>query len=71
MIDEVVKEGRTVVTIIADGGPDWSTKSLLNAFFFFQLWKDCDLDILCITSFALAIQLITPLSTYGPQCPRD
>lgn len=30
----VVQEGRTVVTIIADGEPDWSTASLLNTLFF-------------------------------------
>ena len=35
MIDEVVKEGRTVVTIHADGGPDWSTKSV-KCYFFLQ-----------------------------------
>ena len=45
----VVQEGRTVVTITADGGLDWSTASLLNALFFMRMWRECDLDILCVT----------------------
>ena len=61
MIDEVVKEGRTVVTIIADGGPDWSTKSLMNALFFCRLWKECHLNILCVTSFAAQFSAYNPI----------
>ena len=41
-----------MVTVIADGGPDWSTGSLSNAIYYFRLWKGCNLDMLCITSFA-------------------
>ena len=52
ILKAVVQEGRTVVTIIGDGGPDWSTSSLLNALFFMRMWRECDLDILCVTSFA-------------------
>lgn len=57
----VVQEGRTVVTIIADGGPDWSTASLLNALFFMRMWRKCDLDILCVTSFAARYSAYNPI----------
>ena len=45
----VVQEGRTVVTITADEGLDWSTASLLNVLFFMRMWREGDLDILCVT----------------------
>ena len=32
----IEQQGRTVVTNMADGGPYWTTASLLNAYFFMQ-----------------------------------
>ena len=55
-----VQEGKTMVTVIADGGSDWSTGSLLNAFVF-RLWKVCNLDMLCITSFAARYSAYNPI----------
>ena len=45
MLKAVVKEGRTAITLIVDGGPDWSTALLLNTMFFFRLWRDADLNV--------------------------
>ena len=50
-----------MVTVIADGGPDWSTGSLLNAIYYFRLWKVCNLDMLCITSFAARYSAYNPI----------
>ena len=61
MIHEVQKKGRTIVTIIADSGPDWSTASLLNAIFFMRLWRDCNLDMLCICSYAARFSANNPI----------
>ena len=50
---EVAKtQGKTNVITIVDGGPDWSTGSIVNALFFIRLWCDCNLDMLVATSFA-------------------
>ena len=60
-IEEVTKEGRSVVIIMADSGPDWNTASLLNAIFFMRLWKQCNLDILCICSYAARYSAYNPI----------
>ena len=59
--EEVKKESRSVVIIIADSGPDWNTASLLNAFFFMRLWKQCNLDILCVCSYAPRYSAYNPI----------
>lgn len=60
-IRDVVSEGKRVVTLIIDGGPDWSASSLLNALYFMRLWKACSLDMLCITSFAARYSAYNPI----------
>lgn len=61
MIETAVLNGKSVVISIVDGGPDWSTASLLNAFFYMRLWRDCDLDLLIITSFAARYSAYNPI----------
>ena len=61
VLDPVVREGKTIITLIVDGGPDWSTGSLLNAVYFRRLWKVCNLDMLCITSFAARYSAYNPI----------
>ena len=61
LVNAVVQEDKTVVTIIADGGPDWSTKSLLNALYFMRLWQECNLDLLCICSYAARFSAYNPI----------
>ena len=70
MIDEVVKEGQMVVTVIADGGPDWSTNSMLNALFFLRLWKECNLDLLCICSYAACYSAYNPIEHFWAPMPK-
>lgn len=61
IIERVTSEGRTVITLIVDGGPDWSTASLMNALYFLRLWKLCNLDLLCVTSFAARYSAYNPI----------
>ena len=61
ILEAIVSEGKTVVTLIVDGGPDWSTSSLLNALYFMRLWKACNLDMLCVTSFAARYSAYNPI----------
>ena len=61
MFKGVVKEGRTAITLIVDGGPDWSTASLLNTLFFFRLWRDTDLDMLVVCSYAARYSAYNPI----------
>ena len=56
MLEAVILEGRTVITIIADGGRTGSLYSLLEIF---------DLDLLGVTSFAARYSAYNPpLVTY-------
>ena len=56
LLHAVQSQGKTAVVIIADGGPDWNTGSLV----LMRLWHDCSLDMLICTSLA------AQLSTYNP-----
>ena len=57
----MVSEGKIVVTLIIDDEPDWSISFLMNAFYYMRLWKACNLDMLCITSFAKRYSAYNPI----------
>ena len=61
IVEAIVQEGRTVITIIADSGPDWNTASLLNSIYYMRLWKSSNLDMLSITSFAARYSAYNPI----------
>ena len=48
----VFGENKRAVTIICDGGPDWTPKSTPNLINFGRLWRDLNLDILILSSYA-------------------
>ena len=54
-------EQRTAVTLLVDGGPDWSTSSLLNCLFFYRLWRDVGLDVLIVCSYAARCLSYNPI----------
>ena len=54
-------KGKLFSINIVDGGPDWSTACLLNAFFYMRLWRDCNLDLLVITSFVACYSAYNPI----------
>ena len=50
--DHSVAKTSGAVCIVADNGPDWSLKSLLTTMAMGRLWRDMDLDILILCSYA-------------------
>ena len=54
-------EGRSALTLLVDGGPDWNTGSLLNTLSFFRLWRDADLDMLVVCSYAAKYSAYNPI----------
>jgi len=50
-----------VLILTVDGGPDWSTNSLVNALFYMRLWRDNNLDVLVATSFAARFSAFNPI----------
>ena len=38
--------------LIVDEGPDWATTSLNNIYFYYRFWRENDLDMLTVTSYA-------------------
>ena len=61
IVEAGVKKGKTVVILTVDGGPDWSTNSLVNALFYMRLWRDTNLDVLVATSFAARFSAFNPI----------
>ena len=61
LLHAVQSQGKTVVVIIADGGPDWNIGSLVNTLFLMRLWRDCNLDMLICTSFAAQSSAYNPI----------
>lgn len=50
-----------MLILTVDGGPDWSTNSLVNALFYMRLWRDNNLDVLVATSFAACFSAFNPI----------
>ena len=61
IVEAGVKKGKTVVILTVDGGPDWSTNSLVNALFYMRFWRDNNLDVLVATSFAARFSAFNPI----------
>ena len=61
MIKFLKKVIHSVAIIIVDSVPDWNTASLWNAIFFMRLWKECNLDILCVCSYAARYSAYNPI----------
>ena len=57
----VLHENKKAVTIIYDGGPDWTPKSTPNLVNFGRLWGDLNLDILIFTSYAPGHSRLNPI----------
>ena len=57
----VLGENKKAVTIICDGGPDWTPKSTPNLMNFGRLWRDLNLDILILTACAPGHSRLNPI----------
>ena len=47
-----VKDGKGIAFLKVDNGPDWNLLSVVNSFYFFRLWRDSELNVLEICSYA-------------------
>ena len=41
---------KSIVSLLVDGGPDFSPKHLTNVLIYGRIWKDCNLDCLMVTT---------------------
>ena len=63
----VLGKNKKVVTMICDGDPDWTPKSTPNIVDFGRLWRDLNLDILILTSYAPGHSLLNHIQcTWAP-----
>ena len=44
--------GKSSVLLTVDGGPNWSTTSLINIYFYHSFWRKKELTLLTVTSYA-------------------
>ena len=61
IVEAGVQEGKTIVILTVDSGPDWSTSPLVNALFYMWLLKDNRLDVLVATSAAARFSAFNPI----------
>ncbi|XP_033126527.1 uncharacterized protein LOC117124406, partial [Anneissia japonica] len=61
LISEKLTDRRRSVVIISDGGPDWSYKGYAVLVFYMRLWRDLNLDMLSITSYAPGQSAYNPI----------
>ncbi len=59
--DPNVRGNKNAVAIIADGGPDWSVKSLFTFIYMGRLWRDLHLDYLALLNFAPGHSVENPI----------
>ena len=48
-----MEKGKNALLLIVDGGPDWSTTSSMNIYFYYRFWRKHALDFMTVTSYAL------------------
>lgn len=65
-LEEILKpivecENKGAVTILCDGGPDWSTKCTPNLINYGRLWKRLKLDVLVLTCYAPGHSRFNPI----------
>ena len=65
------KDGKTVVAVIVDGGPDWSFKSIANMIAMGRCWRDSSLDGLLLVSFAPGQSKFNPIERQWAPRSRD
>ena len=44
--------GTSSFMLLSDGGPDFTPNSVLNSIFFFRLFKELDLDLVSVSTYA-------------------
>ncbi|KAJ8038946.1 hypothetical protein HOLleu_16515 [Holothuria leucospilota] len=61
ILKEEVSQGKTMVTLLTDNGPDWNVKSWTVLFFVLRIFKELNLDYSCLTSYAPGQSAYNPI----------
>ena len=56
-----IGNGKTVIFILSDNGPDFNPMSLLNELYYYRLFKKLDLDVLAIMTYAARYSAFNPI----------
>ena len=46
------KDGKEITFFKVDNGPDWNLLSVVNSLYFCKLWRDSELDVMGVCSYA-------------------
>lgn len=71
LLEEEKAKGKTMCILVVDGGPDWNPKSWSVLIFMTRLFRMCNMDLLCSTSYAPGQSAyIIRSNIYGPHSPN-
>lgn len=65
-----MKDGKSALFIVADGGPDYNTNHATNWFFYGRFFRDMNLDALVVTSFCPGDSAMNPIEHLWGPCTR-
>jgi len=69
-IFQTEKISQTILTLIVDNGPDWSSSSLTNCLFLHRLFLQLNLDVLFVASFCPKFSAFNPIEHSWSACTR-
>ncbi len=69
-VREHVQQGRSLLVLIADGGPDFNVNHPVNEIYFGRLFKQCKLDALIATSYCPGHSAFNPVERLWAPCTR-
>ena len=65
-----VQQGRSLLVLIADGGPDFNVNHPVNEIYYGRLFKQCKLDALIATSYCPGHSALNPVERLWAPCTR-
>lgn len=61
LMEKIKSENKKAVLLLTDRGPDRSQESYANLYFYYKLWKEHDLDMIIVSSFAPGYSAYNPV----------
>ena len=65
-----VQQGRSLLVLIADGGPDFNVNHVVNELYYGRLFKQCKLDALIATSCCSGHSALNPVERLWTPCTQ-
>ena len=65
-----VQQGRSLLVLMADGGPDFNVNHAVNELYYGRLFKQCKLDALIATSYCPGHSALNPVERLWAPCTR-